>query len=33
MKRIFGYWKPSHLLITGLLFLAAVIHMITAFGN
>jgi len=33
MKRIFGYWKPSHLLITGLLFFAAVIHMITAFGN
>jgi len=33
MKKTFGYWKPSHLLITGLLFLAAIIHMITAFGN
>ena len=33
MKRIFAYWKPSHLLITGLLFFAAIIHMITAFGN
>ena len=33
MKRVFGYWKPSHLLITGLLFFAAIIHMITAFGN
>jgi hypothetical protein len=33
MKRIFGYWKPSHLAITGLLFFAAIIHMITAFGN
>jgi hypothetical protein len=29
MKKTFGYWKPSHLLITGLLFLAAIIHMIT----
>ncbi len=33
MKRVFGYWKPSHLLITGLLFGAAIIHMLTAFGN
>jgi hypothetical protein len=33
MKRIFEYWKPSHLLITGLLFYAAIIHMITTFGN
>ena len=33
MKRTFSYWKPSHLLITGLLFFAAIIHMITAFGN
>ncbi|HEV2120938.1 MAG TPA: hypothetical protein VGS11_12650 [Candidatus Bathyarchaeia archaeon] len=33
MKKVFAYWKPSHLLITGLLFLAAIIHMITAFGN
>jgi len=33
MKRIFGYWKPSHLAITGLLFFAASIHMTTAFGN
>jgi hypothetical protein len=29
MKKTFGYWKPSHLLITGPLFLAAIIHMIT----
>ena len=33
MKRIFGYWKPSHLAITGLLFFAAIFHMLTAFGN
>jgi hypothetical protein len=33
MKRVFGYWKPSHLFITGLLFFAAIIHMLTAFGN
>jgi hypothetical protein len=33
MKRLFGYWKPSHLFITGLLFFAAIIHMLTAFGN
>jgi len=33
MKRIFGYWKPTHLAITGLLFFAAIIHMTTAFGN
>jgi len=33
MKRIFGYWKPTHLAITGLLFFAAIIHMTTAFGG
>ena len=33
MKRMFGYWKPSHLFITGLLFFAAIVHMLTAFGN
>ena len=33
MKRVFGYWKPSHLFITGLLFFAAIVHMLTAFGN
>jgi len=33
MKKIFSYWKPSHLLITGLLFFAAIIHMTTAFGG
>ncbi len=33
MKRAFGYWKPSHLAITGLLFFAATFHMLTAFGN
>ena len=33
MKRVFGYWKPSHLFVTGLLFGAAIIHMLTAFGN
>jgi len=33
MKRIFGYWKPSHLAITGLLFFAAIIHMTSAFGG
>jgi hypothetical protein len=33
MKRVFSYRKPSHLLITGLLFFAAIIHMLTAFGN
>ena len=33
MKRTFGYWKPSHLFITGLLFFAAIFHMLTAFGN
>ena len=33
MKRVFGYWKPSHLLLTGLLFSAAIYHMLTAFGN
>jgi len=33
MKRMFSYWKPSHLVITGLLFFAAIFHMITAFGN
>ena len=33
MKRAFGYWKPSHLLLTGLLFFAAIFHMLTAFGN
>ena len=33
MKKVFSYWKPSHLLITGLLFFAAVIHMTTAFGG
>lgn len=33
MKRVFGYWKPSHLFITGLLFGAAIFHMLTAFGG
>ena len=33
MKRAFGYWKPSHLFITGMLFFAAIFHMLTAFGN
>lgn len=33
MKRTFGYWKPSHLAITGLLFFAAMFHMLTAIGN
>jgi hypothetical protein len=33
MKRVFGYWKPSHLAITGILFVAAIIHMLTAFGG
>ena len=33
MRRTFAYWKPSHLFITGLLFFAAIIHMLTAFGN
>jgi hypothetical protein len=33
MKKVFSYWKPSHLLITGLLFFAAIIHMTTAFGG
>ena len=33
MKRTFGYWKPSHLLVTGLLFGAVIIHMLTAFGG
>ncbi|HYU88312.1 MAG TPA: hypothetical protein VEL52_06460 [Candidatus Bathyarchaeia archaeon] len=33
MKSIFGYWKPAHRVITGLLFFAAIIHMTTAFGN
>jgi len=33
MKKIFSYWKPTHLAITGLLFFAAIIHMTTAFGN
>ena len=33
MKKIFGYWKPSHLAITGLLFFVAMFHMLTAFGN
>jgi len=33
MKKIFSYWKPSHLLITGLLFFAAIIHMTTTFGG
>ena len=32
MKRSFAYWKPTHLGITGLLFVAAIIHMTTAFG-
>jgi hypothetical protein len=33
MKRTFGYWKPSHLCITGLLFGATIFHMFTAFGG
>ncbi len=33
MKRAFSYWKPSHIFITALLFVAAIIHMLTAFGN
>jgi hypothetical protein len=33
MKRTFGYWKPTHLAITGLLFFAAIIHITTAFGG
>lgn len=33
MKRTFGYWKPSHLLLTGVLFFAAIYHMLTAFGR
>jgi hypothetical protein len=33
MKRSFAYWKPTHLGITGLLFVAAIIHMTTAFGG
>lgn len=33
MKRVFSYWKPSHLLITGLLFGVAIFHMLTAFGG
>lgn len=33
MKRAFSYWKPSHLFITGLLFAAAIFHMLTAFGG
>ncbi len=32
MKKAFGIWKPTHLGITGLLFVAAIIHMTTAFG-
>ncbi|HVH16127.1 MAG TPA: hypothetical protein VNA15_10480 [Candidatus Angelobacter sp.] len=33
MKKTFGIWKPTHLGITGLLFVAAIIHMTTAFGG
>ena len=33
MKRAFSYWKPSHLFLTGLLFFAAIFHMLTAFGS
>jgi len=33
MKKAFGVWKPTHLGITGLLFVAAIIHMTTAFGG
>ena len=33
MKRIFGYWKPTPLAITGLLSFAAIIHMTAAFGS
>lgn len=33
MKRTFSYWKPSHLAITGILFFAAMYHMLTAFGG
>ena len=33
MKKVFGYWKPSHLLLTGVLLFAAVYHMLTAFGG
>jgi len=33
MKKAFGIWKPTHLGITGLLFVAAIIHMTTAFGG
>jgi len=33
MKKMFAYWKPTHLGITGLLFVAAIIHMTTAFGG
>lgn len=33
MKRVFSYWKPSHLFLTGLLFFAAIVHMLTAFGD
>jgi hypothetical protein len=30
---MFGYWKPSHLAITGLFFFAAIIHMTADFGG
>ena len=33
VKKILNYRKLSHLLITGLSFFAAIIHMTTAFGG
>ena len=28
MRRVFGYWKPAHLVITALLYVSAIAHMI-----
>jgi hypothetical protein len=33
MKRAFGYWKPTHEVLTGVLFFCAIYHMLTAFGG
>jgi len=33
LKKTLSYWKPAHVLMTGLLFFAAIFYMLTAFGD